>query len=119
MTRFARNLTEVPLHRPASLKKSISSHVPDTEIFCNALRDAGQRDLRSGGGVRFDGVGDAFQLRSKAEARGHGISVGQAKAARQEAPGGYHPSSSHLSEKGCKAQRNFGRWVSEKENGPF
>jgi len=28
MTRFARNLTEVPLHRPASLKKSISSHVP-------------------------------------------------------------------------------------------
>src|SRR6266403_1404991 len=29
MISLATNLAEVPLHRPASLKKSISSHVPD------------------------------------------------------------------------------------------
>ena len=83
------------------------------EIFGDTFRDAGQGYLRRGCRVRFNRVGDTFQLRNKAEASGHWISVRHAKSARREEPGGYHPSSLHLSEKARRAQRIFQRRVSE------
>jgi len=83
------------------------------EIFGDAFRDAWQGYLRRGCGVLFYGIGNSFQLRGKAEASGHWISVRHAKSARREEPGGYHPSHVHLSGKARGAQRIFERRVSE------
>src|SRR5690349_3888004 len=65
------------------------------EIFGDALGDGGKRDLGTRVIIRFDSAGNAFQFRGEALAGSHGISVGHARAAGREGPGGYHRSRSH------------------------
>ncbi len=91
----------------------------DAEILRDALRDIGEGDFRRAAGIRFEGAGDAFQVRNEAEALGHSVSVAHTAGARREEPGGRSPAevirrSYYLSEKCREAQRNFKLRVSEK-----
>ena len=43
----------------------------DAEIFGDSLRDASERNLGSGGGVRFEGIGYAFEFRGEVLGRSH------------------------------------------------